>query len=284
MELLRVFVMVIVGLSGEPEHGELFRKWGDAMATHATALGVPRERVIQLGDQSTKGDVEKAVDGLATQAKADDVVFVVLIGHGSFDGKVAKFNLKGPDLSAADFSALLSKVPAKRLVFADTTSASGPFKEALAGPGRTVITATRSGSEQYATLFPGFFVDAFASDVADVDKNRRVTVQEAFDYAQREVTRAYEREGLLATEHAVLDDTGKLAATLAIGTVGATALPTDPKLRALHLERRELEQRIESLKVLKGGMEPARYAAELEKLATALALKSREIRLAEAPK
>ena len=282
MELFRVFLLVVVGLSGDPEHGELFEKWGASLASTAETLGVAPERVLLVGDQATKIDVEQAIETIATRSTADDVVFVVLIGHGSFDGRAAKFNLKGPDLDATDFAALVQRIPSRHLVFANTTSSSGPFREALAGPGRTIITATRNGAEQYDTLFPGFFVDAFSSDAADVDKNRRVTVQEAFDYAQREVGLAYEREGLLATEHSVIDDAGKLAHTFALGTAGASELPADPKLRALHEERRQLEQRVEALKVLKGSMDRARYDTEFEGLAIALALKTREIRQAEA--
>lgn len=281
-DLFRAFLLVVVGLSGDPEHGQLFQKWGATLAATAGTLGIPTERVTQLGDQATKDDVERAIDAIAKRSAPDDVVFIVLIGHGSFDGRTAKFNLRGPDLSAADFAALLRRLPSKHVVLANTSSASGPFKEALAGPGRTIITATRNGAEQYATLFGGFFVDAFAIDEADGDKNHRVTVQEAFDYAQREVGRAYERLGLLATEHAVIDDTGKLAGAFALGTMGeSAALPSDPRLRALYMERRELEQRVEALKVLKSGMDQARYESELEKVVTSLALKTREIRQAE---
>jgi hypothetical protein len=133
--------------------------------------------------------------------------------------------------------------------------------------------------------------------VADADKNKRISVLEAFDFAKAETARAYEREGFLATEHALLDDDGdkegsqtpamsgpdgKVASVLSLGVAGDDGLPTEPTLRALYLERRELERRIESLRLLKDNMEPARYTAELEKLATAIALKTREIRAAEA--
>lgn len=280
-DVFRAFMLIIVGLSGDPEHAELFLKWGNTLTTNAVQLGVPRDRIQQLNEQSTKEDVEKALDGIAKKSAADDVVFIVLIGHGSFAGGVAKFNLKGPDMTAADFNVLLKRIPSQHVVFVDTASSSGPFKDELAGPGRTIISATRNGAEQYDTVFPGLFIDAFASDAADVDKNHRVTIQEAYDYATREVTRAYERLGLLATEHSVIDDAGKLAGTFALGTAGAGEMPSDPKLRALYIERREMEQRVEALKVLKSSMEPARYAAELERLVTDLARKGREIRQAE---
>ncbi len=279
--LARAFILVVVGLGGDPDHATLFERWGASFAATATKLGVPADRVQHLTGNPTKADVEQAIAKIARASGPDDVLVVVLIGHGTFDGRVPKFNLKGPDLAPADVEAMLKSVPAKRLVLVNTTSASGPFKDALAGPGRTIVTATRNGAEQFDTLFGGYFVDAFNSETADLDKNRRVTVQEAYEFAQREVTKAYERTGLLATEHSVLDDTGKLASVFALGTAGGEAESADPKVRALQAERRELEQQVESLKVLKGSLEPARYEAELERLVTALALKTRELRQAE---
>jgi hypothetical protein len=293
--MLRAFLLIVVGLAGDPEHGELFRKWAADLASGSQRLGVAAERITYLGEGSagdlapaappTREGIEKAFGALASQAAADDLVMIVLFGHGSFDGRVSKFNVRGPDPAAADFAPLLERLRSQQVVFVNTASASGPFVEALAAPNRTIITATRSGSEQFATLFGGYFVDALTADAADADKNRRVTVLEAFEHAKREVARAYEREGLLATEHPVLHDERNVAATLALGSSDAgDPLPADPALRALHGERRALERRLESLKLLKGSMPPQKYLAELEEVATALALKTREIREAEGKK
>lgn len=306
--MLRAFLLIVVGLAGDPEHAELFHKWGAALASVSEKAGVPRERVVYLGESAegrdarvtgrpTREAIEKAIDTFSKAAMPDDVVFIALIGHGSFDGRVAKFNLPGPDMTAADFNLSLKRLPAKQIVFINTTNSSGPFVPELSGPGRTVITATRNGAEQFDTLFGGFFIEALTAEAADADKNKRITVLEAFQYAKSEVARAYEREGLLATEHALLDDDGdkegtqaptlvkgdgKVAALLSLGAAGVDqTLPSDPKLRALHLERLDLERRIESLRLLKDSMDPARYASELEKAATDLALKNREIRQAE---
>ncbi len=278
-----VHLMVIVGLAGDPEHAELFQRWASTLVDGATGrLGIPRDHVVYLSDQpekdakrttgkSTQQEIQRAFGAIAKSAKEDDVVFVVLIGHGTFDGKVAKFNLPGPDMTPAD-----------------------PFLEELAGPGRTIVTATRTGAERFATLFGGYFVDALFSDSADADKNRRISVLEAFEAAKLGVARAYEQEGIMLTEHPLLDDSGdgkgvaepkpdgkvgRVAAVLSLGTPqSAEAMPADPKMRALYDERRDLERRVEGLKLMKGGMEPARYASELEKLLTELAVKSKQIR------
>ena len=311
--MLKTFLLIVVGLAGDPEHGKTFETWGTTLADASVRLGVEPERLVYLidkpaGDASrvtgrpTREAIAQAIEGFATQAGPDDVVFVTLIGHGSFDGRNAKFNLPGPDLGPADFDALLRKLPTRQVVFVNTASASGPFVEVLSAPGRTIVTATRSGAEQYATLFGGYFIEALTSETADLDKNKRISVLEAFTYANAEVARAYEREGLLATEHALLDDDGdqegsqtpgqadksgtvstdgKVASVVSFGVAGDD-LPTDPKLRALYLERREYERRIEGLRLLKGSMDPERYDKELESLGVAIALKTAEIRKAEA--
>ncbi len=311
--MLKTFLLIVVGLAGDPEHGKTFHAWGNTLAEASARLGIPAERMVYLVDAPQEGDtrvsgratrdeIAKAIDSFAKQAGPEDAVFITLIGHGSFDGRSAKFNLPGPDLAGPDFDALVRKLPTKQVVFVNTTSASGPFVEALSGPGRIVVTATRNGAEQYATLFGGYFVDAITSEAADLDKNKRISVLEAFNYARAEVARAYEREGLLATEHALLDDNGdkegsqapgeagrdgtvsadgKVAGIISFGVAGDD-LPSDPKLRALYLELRDSERRMESLRLLKESMPPAKYAQELESLGVAIALKRGEIRKAEA--
>ena len=302
---------VIVGLSGDPEFAELYGKWAASLVDAATGpYGLAKSQVHYLSEKpdadakratgrSSRDEIVKLFEKLAS-SPADDIVFVVLMGHGTFDGKAAKFNLPGPDMTAGDFEPLLKRLAPRRVVFVNTASASGPFIEALSGPGRTIVTATRTGRESFATIFGGYFVDALTSETADADKNKRVSVLEAFDYARREVASAYERQGIILTEHALLDDSGdkegsaqptadgkegRIAAILALGSAGeADSLPADPKVRTLYEERRALERRVESLRLMKDSMDAQKYAAELEKLVTELALKTRAIRELEGKK
>jgi hypothetical protein len=233
--MLKAFLLIVVGLAGDPEHGKTFHKWGTSLAEASERLGVPKERMAYLVDAPIEGDarvtgrasrdeIGKAIDGFAKQAGAEDVVFIMLIGHGSYDGRDSKFNLPGPDMAAADFNLILKRLPTKQVVLVNATSASGPFIDGLSAPGRTIVTATRSGAEHFTTLFGGYFIDALTSDAADADKNKRISVLEAFNFAKTEVTRAYEREGLLATEHALLDDDGDKE-----GSATPTTTGSDPK-------------------------------------------------------
>lgn len=302
-------VAVIVGLGGEPEHAETFRRWAGSLVDHASGpLGIPRDRILYLLDdpqqdakrapgKATKEAVGKGLAAIGAAAAPDDVVFITLIGHGTWDGQVAKFNLPGPDMTAAEFAAVLTGFRTKNIVFVNTASASGPFVEALSGKARVVVTATRSGAEQFATVFGGYFIDALAGEAADADKNRRISVLEAFNAAKIEVARVYQQRGIMLTERALLEDggdgegslepavngkDGSAAAVLSMGApTEALALPSDPALRKLHDERRALEQKAESLKLLKASLPPAQYAAELEQVLTDLARKSQEIRALE---
>src|SRR5688500_4354327 len=313
--MLKAFFLIVVGLAGDPEHAKTFEQWGTKLAEASSRLGVPNERVVFLMEKPAEGaknttgaptreEIGMAFERFAKEAGPDDVIFVTLIGHGSFADRTATFNLPGRDMSAADFNGMLQKLPTKQVVFVNTTSSSGPFVEALSGPGRTIVTATRNGAEQYATLFGGFFVDALTSDVAEADKNKRVSILEAFNHSRAEVARAYEKQGLLATEHALLDDNGDKERSQTPGVAGkdgkvspdgktagsqafdcaSARLPTDPKLRALYQERLDLERQVENLRLMKDGMPAAKCSAELERLGTALALKRREILAAEGQK
>jgi hypothetical protein len=301
-------VLIIAGVGGEAAYREAFHKAAIDLATAASQrFGLPDSNIIVLTEdptrapgrvvaRSTRESVEKAVATLAGRAGASDNVLIVLIGHGSQQGEDARFNLPGPDLTATDFARLLERLGSRRVAFVNAASASGGFVQPLSGRNRVIVTATKSGFERNETLFPRFFVQAFTDDVADADKDSRVSILEAFVYAKREVARAYETENRLLTEHALLDDNGdgvgsaepdaragdgSLARSifLAAGRPSvAAATSSDPRLRTLVAEKQTIERQIDSLRLRKESMEATAYEQELEKLLVALAQKNRSIR------
>jgi hypothetical protein len=233
--------------------------------------------------------VEKALREVAARSGAGDVVLILLIGHGSFQQGESRFNLRGPDMRAADFVPLLDALASRRVVFVNTASASGDFVKPLMGRNRTIVTATKSAQERNETAFARHFVDAFATGGADADKDQRVSVLEAFEYARREVQRFYEKERRLLTEHAVLEDgrEGALARTVFLGSADGetqSADAGDPELAALRQERREVERRLDALKARKETTAAASYEEELEKLLLELARKDAEARRRAAEK
>ena len=215
---------------------------------------------------------------------------MVLIGHGSFDGRQAAFNLPGPDLTAADWSTLLGRLSAQRVAFINTASSSGAFLPTVAAPGRTIVTATKTGGERNATRFPEFFVEAFGDETADRDRNGHVSVLEAFDYTRNKVAKAFEQGGLLLTEHATIEDLneGRVAGTVFLAprpTDGGLKVDTsDPQVRALLDQRDDIQKQLDGLRLRKDAMDAARYEGELEKLLTDLALKTKALRDLETKK
>lgn len=312
------YLIVISGLGGEPAYRERFHEWSSALVDAATSRGgLLADNIWYLGEdpqqdpshiraKSTKEEIEKAFEEVAARAQPGDRVFVVLIGHGSYRSGESRFNLPGPDLTAADFSFMLDRFSDQQVVFVNTASASGGFVEALSGENRIVVTATKSGMQNNETHFGKFFVDAFAQDGADVDKDKRISVLEAFEYARLQVAHLYEEGNELQTEHALLDDNGDREGTQrpaeaaqgaengagdgavarrvflegsgnGSGSARAGDGGDDPALVALYQEKRGLEERIEALKQQKEGMPEELYLEELERLLLELARKNREI-------
>jgi len=287
-------LLVITGVPGDDEHAQQFQKWAASFIDGAKKKdSVPEANITLLADkQSTRDGVTKAFADLAARAKPNDSVVVLLIGHGTFNGTQAAFNLTGPDLTVPEWAKLLDKLSAQRVAFVNTASSSGAFLPAIVAPGRVVITATKTGGERNETQFPEFFVAAFTDAAADRDRNGHVSVGEAFEYAKAKVTQAFQQKGLLLTEHATMDEgagpDSRLAATIFLGTgraEGALAVDmTDPAARALAGERDAIEQQIAALKLKKGTLDEAQYDAQMEALLTDLALKTRAIRDLQAKK
>jgi hypothetical protein len=219
-------------------------------------------------------------------AKPAGELWLVFIGHGTYDGHSTKFNLRGPDISATDLAAAL-KPCLRPLAVIDCASASGPFINALSGPNRVIITATRSGSEVNATRFGGYLAKAIADPAADLDKDGQTSLLEAFLLASRETQQFYREAGRLATEHALLDDNGDGLGTPADWFSGVRAVKTaangksvdgvrarqmmlvrsqveqelSPEVRA---RRDDLEKQLSDLHSRKGGMKEDDYYKQLE--------------------
>ena len=85
---------------------------------------------------------------------------------------------------------------------------SGGSLASLQRPNRIVICATKAGTEKNATVFARYWVEALRDSAADTDKNDIITALEAFRYAEQKTSKFYESQKRLATEHAVLEDTG----------------------------------------------------------------------------
>jgi hypothetical protein len=292
------YALIVSGANGEASYADQYGQWRQSTVTALLErLAFDEANVITLFDggdanhTSTAAGVRRALDSLRAKMRADDVLLVLMIGHGSFDGTEAKFNLVGPDLSSAEWGALLKPLPGQ-IVVVDTTAASFPFLEHLAGPRRVVITATDSVAQRFDTVFPEYFVKALTDASADIDKNGRVSVWEAFTAASMAVRRYYTQRGQLATERALIDDNGDGIGREAggEGTDGSAssrlyfdpdvpgAAPTDEEMLALLQKRASLQIDADELKQRRALMTPDEYDKEFERLMISLATVSRDIR------
>jgi len=287
------FALIVTGAGGEPAYAKQFEQWTTELQTALSnhyGFGAEHTKVLP---RATAEDVKRMFAQLKSQLDPNNVLFVFLIGHGSFDGKESKFNLVGPDLSASDYNALLSSLPTHRVVVFNMSSASGEFAKSLSAKGRIVITATRNGQESNATRFPEFFIAALNATDADTDQDGHVSVLEAFVYANRLTADFYARAGRLATEHALLEDNGDgvghekaeageglLARATYLDSLSIDEAAANAATGRLLKERTRLEAEIEQLISRKQNLPEAEYEASLERLFIELAKINRSIKQA----
>jgi len=200
-------VILVIGAPGEPDFKTNFVRQAELWTTACTRR---QAKLIQIGlsDGSGTPDHERLKQSLAAEPKDSfEALWLVLIGHGTYDGKEARFNLRGPDVTATELNEWLKPFH-RPLVFINTASASAPFLNKLSATNRVIVTATRSGNEQNFTRFGLFFAEALIDPQSDLDKDGQISVLEAFLAASTRTAEFYRTEGRLATEHALIDDNG----------------------------------------------------------------------------
>ena len=219
-------VVICVGAGGTPEYARQFATWADRWRQATQQAGSDCVVVGLEPDDHAQPDRERMRQALTvTDATQGHPLWVVLLGHGTFDGRTARFNLRGPDLSAQELSEWLTPWRGEVACLA-CASSSAPFLKALAGPRRVVISATRGGSESSFARLGGELSAAMLDPAADLDKDDQVSLLEAWLLAAARVREFYAQEGRLATEHALLDDNGDGLGTPAEWFTGVIATKT----------------------------------------------------------
>ena len=286
-------VIIVVGAAGEAEFGTNFVRQATLWERACQQAGC-REITLGLDAASQTNDFENLKQALASEPKTGaDELWLVLIGHGTFDGKEARFNLRGPDVSASDLTLWLQPFH-RPLAVINTASSSAPFLNLLSATNRVVITATRSGHEQNFARFGQYLAETITDPQADLDKDGQVSLLEAFLMASRRTSEFYKVQDRIITEHALLDDSGDGLGTPADWFRGLRAIkrpkedaPVDGLLaRQFHLlrspeeqqlsadqraRRDELERAVHRHREKKERMTEKDYYRELEKLVLELA-------------
>ena len=285
-------LIIAVGAGGEEAYADDFAKWA-AHWQKAGAAGHARVQTIGAGAEE-KDALARLRAAVMAEAKEDtNPLWLVLMGHGTFDGRDGKFNLRGDDLAASELAAWL-KPCARPVVIVCGFSASGAFLKPLSAPGRVVVTATKSVAENNFARFGGYFAEAVADPASDLDHDGQTSVLEAWLAASQRTAEFYKTEGRIATEHALLDDNGDglgtppewyeglrlvkkpkngnapdgLRASQLILVPNADERALSPELRT---QRDALETELAKLREAKAALPEKEYFAQLEALLLRLA-------------
>ena len=247
----RPSVLVVIGTPGTAEFGAEFHRWATLWQA-AAEKGSAEFLAIGEGTEGGLSDRDRLRAALSEKASAGtEALWVILIGHGTFDGREAKFNLRGPDVSDADLLDWLKPIR-RPVAVVDCTSASGPFLSRLSAPGRIIVTATRSGDEQSFARFGQYLAESVADPRTDLDKDGQVSLLETFLVASGRVAEYYRTRSRLATEHPLIDDNGDHLGTPADWFRGVHAMkrakgdaePDGVRAHQLHLILNDREQRM----------------------------------------
>ena len=203
----RPTVLIVQGAAGDPEYQASFTQWAAQWRSASDKAGA---RSITIGDAPKAGDTDhdRFMKALAQESsERAATLWVVMIGHGTFDGREVKFNLRGPDVSGAELADWLKPL-ARPVVVLACFSGSGPLINRLSRRDRVIVTATKSGTELNVARFGRYLAETTSDPAADLDKDGQVSVLEAFLTASKRTAQSYRDQSRLATEHALLDDNG----------------------------------------------------------------------------
>jgi hypothetical protein len=286
------YYVTVAGLGGEPDYEQRFSGWAKDIDKVLKSAADAKIHTL-FGPEATKAALKAVFDRIGKEAKSQDALVVMLIGHGAFDGFDYKINLPGPDMSAIELATILDRMPPARQLVVNMTSSSGGAIEALRKENRVVVSATKTGTEKNATVFARYWAEALRDPAADSDKNETVSALEAFRYADQKTAKFYETQKRIATEHALLEDTGKgpgvrapapdngegmLASAFPLLRLGTNASAArNPQKLKLLAQKEELEQQIDRLKYQKAAMPIEDYKRQLGALLLQLAKTQAEL-------
>jgi len=221
--------LVICGLMGDAEHRKLYAEVVERLYLGLTTHHgfAPQNVALYWSDEVPEdaGPALKASRGLASReaietaaseleqaVQPDDALWVFVLGHAHYDGRYSWLNIPEADIHHIDFGKLFTNVRCREQVFFMTNSVSGFYHKSLASQGRVVIAATEADLEVNETLFPQHLARTLAEPPPfkdlDVDEDGKLTLLDAYLYTTQKIAEEYTAGMLLATEHALLDDTG----------------------------------------------------------------------------
>ena len=259
-------IAILQGAPGEEKYEKLFQEWADNFQSACAQADRPALRIYKPAAGTSPKYQLREWFHKHVEAKSADPLWIFLVGHGTYDGKNAKFNLHGPDISAAELQEWMDPLGNRPVLLINTASSSSPFLTKLSATNRIILTATRSSSEYNATFLANYLSKNIASPEADLDQDGQTSLLEAWLHSNRELADHYKKENRIQTEHSLLDDNSDAKGTEPRSFFGIlpTTKPdqkTDPdgyRAHQFHLHPSELE------KSLTPDQKQARDALELD--------------------
>lgn len=272
------FYVTVAGLGGTTDYVQRYTAAAQSLDA-VFKQNAPSEDVFTLtGASSTRTNLAQTLNRVAAAAQPGDDFVLVLIGHGTYDGVDYKFNLIGPDITAAELATLCDRIPARRQLVVLTTECSGAAIPVLTSPIRGVLAATKTGTEKNATVFARYFVQALQDPAADLNKDQVISAEEAYQFAQRQVADFYKSQQRLATEHASLSP-GRLLADFPLVRFGAIQRAyANPANHALLARKEDLERQIDALNYRRDALSDDDFKSQMTTLLLALAKIDKELR------
>lgn len=304
--------VIVCGAGGNQEYSARFGEWGrrlnDALVdrcgfdpANVALMLEPGEGSAASPDAASLESIRSRFDALEAQISQQDDLHVFLIGHGSYMRGESRFLIAGDDLTAEMFGRMLAPVTAERTALYVLTSSSAGWINGLSGSDRTIVTATRSPGQREAVEITEHLIRALEEGSADIDRDERISVLELTRQAAALTAQWYEQQGIILTEHALLDDNGDGLGTrlvseeeVAFGAMPAIEQGEDGALAARIFLKDfqfpdgappELVQRylallndVEELKLEKSALDEDEYLRRLEALLVEAARAHREIR------
>ena len=230
------WLLVLSGLPGDEEHEALLTTAAIQIAKFAPdVLRVSSKNVrVLLGDKNmqnrwpkemgesstgnppsicTEESLASMVKQLSPMIREQSEVFVFVLGHGHLQGRLAQWNISGPDLDQNQFADIFKGLPTKHLYLWLTQGCSGYWIKSMSAPGHVVMSATEAGEELTGTemafaLGAVFEGNAEHSSLKDTDEDGKVSLLDLYLATCVEIHQRFVTGNWLATEHGQLDDNG----------------------------------------------------------------------------
>jgi hypothetical protein len=308
-------LILVIGAPGTDEYATIFKTWAARWEEAAQRAGIastvigkghsePSASVVPAvapesapapASEPEETDAAKLVHAIESlsRSKSSEPLWIVYLGHGTFDGRTASWNLHGPDITAEQLASTCQKLQ-RPLATVVCSSCSAPFINVLSGPDRIVVTATKDGNQIQYSRFGDAMSTAISTLEADINRDGQTSLLEAWLFASRRTAEFYKTEGRLATEHSLIDDNGDGKGVRSELYVGDRVVENaeNPELidgriaarwhfvrsdeeRRLSQEQREkrdaLEAQLEQLREQKSSLPEEEYLEQLEVIAVQLA-------------